>query len=165
MGRRKEPDKRFAKFGTVSFTATTKVNDFIDHLESGKVMGTRCNGCGRMFFPPRADCFACLASDMEWNEVKGPGRLVTYSRLEYAPVGFEADLPYRIALLDYGETLTPLRDDQWVAVAAFLSRNKFFETSGISRLLIKARMSDLRDHGKGRITESEMRSRVVVEEY
>ena len=32
-----------------------------------------------------------------------PGRLVTYSRLEYAPVGFEADLPYRIALLDYGE--------------------------------------------------------------
>ncbi|MBM3316981.1 MAG: hypothetical protein FJY75_03920 [Candidatus Eisenbacteria bacterium] len=69
------------------------------------------------------------------------------------------------ALLDYGETLAPLRDDQWVAIAAFLSRSKFFDASGISRLLIKARMSDLRDSGRGRITESEMRSRVVVEEY
>jgi hypothetical protein len=103
MSKKKELDTRFAKFGTVSFTATTKVNDFIDHLESGEVMGTRCRGCGRMFFPPRADCYACFSSDMEWTEVQGAGKLVTYSKLEYAPVGFEADLPYRIALLDYGE--------------------------------------------------------------
>jgi uncharacterized protein len=102
MSKKKELDTRFNKFGTVSFTATTKVNDFIDHLEAGKVMGTRCRGCGRMFFPPRADCYACLSSDMEWTPVEGTGKLVTYSKLEYAPVGFEADLPYRIALLDYG---------------------------------------------------------------
>ena len=30
---KKEMDVRFHKFGTVSFTATTKVNDFIDYLE------------------------------------------------------------------------------------------------------------------------------------
>ena len=33
MGKKKEVDDRFKKFGTVSFTATTKTNDFIDHLE------------------------------------------------------------------------------------------------------------------------------------
>jgi uncharacterized protein len=103
MGKKKELDTRFTKFGTVSFTATTKVNDFIDHLEAGEVTGTKCRGCGRMFFPPRADCFACLTSDMEWFRVEGTGRLVTYSTLQYAPVGFEGDLPYRIALLDYGK--------------------------------------------------------------
>jgi uncharacterized OB-fold protein len=94
---------RFHKFGTVSFTSTTKVNDFIDYLEQGKVVGNRCKKCGKVFFPPRADCYQCLASDMEWFEVSGTGKLVSYSKLEYAPVGFGDDLPYAIALLDYGD--------------------------------------------------------------
>jgi len=103
MGNKKEMDIRFKKFGTVSFTSTTKVNDFIDYLEKGKVMGSRCKECGLVFFPPRADCYKCLSSDMEWFEVSGKGKLVTYSRLEYAPVGFGDDLPYCIAVLDYGD--------------------------------------------------------------
>ncbi len=103
MGKKKEIDTRFSKFGTASFTATTKVNDFIDYLEQGKVMGTRCKGCGKKFFPPRADCYNCLSDDMEWFEVSGTGKLVTYSKLQYAPVGFENDLPYSIAVLDYGD--------------------------------------------------------------
>lgn len=103
MATQKDADVRFNKFGTVSFTATTKVNDFIDHLEAGKVMGTHCKSCGLHFFPPRADCSTCLLSDVEWFEVSGTGRLVTYSMLEFAPIGFDADLPYAIALLDYGK--------------------------------------------------------------
>ncbi len=103
MGKKKEIDARFSKFGTVPFTATTKVNDFIDHLQEGKVTGTRCKDCGMMFFPPRADCYRCLTSNMEWFEVSGKGKLVSYSKLEYAPQGFGEDLPYAIALLDYGD--------------------------------------------------------------
>ena len=99
----KEVDDRFKKFGTVSFASMSKVNDFIDHLEKGKVMATRCKDCGLIFFPPRADCWQCLTNNVEWMEVKGTGKLVTYSKLEYAPVGFGDDLPYRIALLDYGD--------------------------------------------------------------
>ncbi len=100
---KKEIDVRFNKFGTVSFTATSKVNDFIDKLEQEKISSTRCKKCGLIFFPPRADCYQCLSSDMEWFEVSGKGKLVTYSKLEYAPVGFDGDLPYAIALLDYGD--------------------------------------------------------------
>lgn len=100
---KKQEDVRFGKFGTVSFTNTTRVNDFIDHLENGKVMYTRCSGCGADFFPPRADCSQCLSSDMQWREVTGSGKLVSFSQLKYAPVGFDADLPYSIALLDYGD--------------------------------------------------------------
>ena len=99
----KKEDVRFGKFGTVSFTRTTRVNNFIDHLESGKVMYTHCNTCGTKFFPPRADCAVCLSSSMDWREVSGNGKLVSYSQLQYAPVGFEADVPYSIALLDYGD--------------------------------------------------------------
>ena len=101
--KKKEIDDRFRKFGTVSFTSITKVNDFIDYLEQGKVMGTRCKDCGLRFFPPRADCHKCLKSNVEWFEVSGKGKLVSYSKLEYAPVGFGEDLPYCIAVLDYGD--------------------------------------------------------------
>jgi uncharacterized protein len=103
MGKKREVDDRFKKFGTVSFTAITKVNDFVSQLEQGKVMGTRCKGCDAVYFPPRSDCAKCLSSDMAWFEVAGKGKLVSYSKLEYAPIGFGDDLPYAIALLDYGD--------------------------------------------------------------
>lgn len=115
---KKEVDDRFKKFGTVSFTGISKTNDFVDYLEQGKVMGTKCKGCGLLFFPPRADCYQCLTSDMEWFEIAGTGKLLTYSKLQYGPVGFEGDLPYCIALLDYGDykvfgrISSELKDDQ-----------------------------------------------------
>ena len=99
----KDIDVRFGKFGTISFTSTTKVNDFIDRLEQGKISGSKCKGCGKVYFPPQADCNICFGKDMEWVDVSGKGKLLTYSRLEYAPVGFENDLPYSIALLDFGD--------------------------------------------------------------
>jgi uncharacterized OB-fold protein len=111
----KEQDTRFEKFGTVSFTALTKVNDFIDHLEEEKITGTKCKHCGRTYFPPRADCYNGLNSEMEWFEVSGPGKLLSFSRLQYAPIGFEGDLPYTIALLDYGDYKVFGRIDPFIA--------------------------------------------------
>lgn len=100
---KKEVDDRFQKFGTVSFTAITKVNDFVDYLAQGKVMGTKCRQCTTCHFPPVADCAECLSSEVEWFEVTGAGRLVSFSKLMYGPTGFEDDLPYSIGLLDYGD--------------------------------------------------------------
>jgi hypothetical protein len=67
------------------------------------------------------------------------------------------------ALVDYGETLTSLRDDQWVAIAAFLKDNQYFSDQSISRLVIKARMRDLR--ASGQISREALLGRLVVEEY
>ncbi|HSO21218.1 MAG TPA: Zn-ribbon domain-containing OB-fold protein [Desulfosarcina sp.] len=101
MGK-KEKDERFRKFGTVGFTATTRINDFIDRLEEGRVSATRCESCGTVYFPPRADCAGCRTSQMGWVDVQEPGRLVTFSTLAFGPRGFEGDLPYTIALVDFG---------------------------------------------------------------
>jgi len=103
MAKKEEQDTRFSKFGTVSFTSITKTNDFIDYLEEGKVMGTRCKNCGKTFFPPRVDCYNCLCSDIEWFEISGRGRLLSYTKLMFAPVGFEDDLPYMLGLADFGD--------------------------------------------------------------
>jgi len=102
--KKREIDDRFKKFGTVSFTATTRVNDFINRLEEGKVAGTVCTTCGTKFFPPRIQCHKCLdKANIEWFVVEGAGKLATFSELMYAPVGFGEDLPYSIAVLDYGD--------------------------------------------------------------
>jgi uncharacterized OB-fold protein len=93
----------FERFGTVSFTAQTKVDKFVDLLAGGKVAGTKCKSCGKTYFPPRADCSNCLSSDMEWFEIAGPGKLISFSTLMYAPTGFEEDLPYTIALAQFGD--------------------------------------------------------------
>ena len=103
MGKEKVEDTRFSRFGVVSFTALTKVNDFVDYLEQGKLMGTKCKTCGKVFFPPRADCYSCLSSNMEWFEVKGKGKLLSFTKLSYAPVGFEGELPYTLGLWDFGD--------------------------------------------------------------
>jgi len=91
----------FETFGTVSFTAEAKTADFINYLEAGKVMATRCKKCGTSYFPPRVDCPSCLSSDVEWFEVKGKGRLATYTKVNYGPTGFEADAPYTLALGEF----------------------------------------------------------------
>ncbi len=93
----------FERFGTVSFVSQTKVAKFVDFLDEGSVMGTKCKSCGAKYFPPRSDCAQCLSSDMEWFEITGPGKLVTYSKLMYAPSGFEKDLPYRICVVEYAD--------------------------------------------------------------
>ena len=91
----------FENFGTVSFTTEAKTADFISYLEAGKVMATRCKKCGASYFPPRMDCPTCLLSDVEWFEVKGKGKLLTYTKVNYGPSGFEADAPYTLALGEF----------------------------------------------------------------
>ena len=69
------------------------------------------------------------------------------------------------AILDYGETMSSLRDDQWLLLAAHLKGADYFKEMEISRLTLKAKMKDLRDFSAGRISEATAESRVVVEEY
>lgn len=95
----------FEKFGRRSFMAATKVAPFVDFLAEGKIMGSVCKDCGAKAFPPRADCVACLSPNVDWFEMPSKGKLVTFSTLQYAPVGFEADTPYTLGLVDFPEGL------------------------------------------------------------
>lgn len=95
----------FENFGTVSFTAETKAADFVTYLEQGKVMTTRCKKCGVSYFPPKLDCPKCSSSDVEWFEIKGNGKLLTYTIVNYGPTGFENDAPYNLAIVDFADGL------------------------------------------------------------
>jgi uncharacterized protein len=93
----------FSWFGKVSFVPYTKVSDFAVHLKDGRLMGTRCTGCGYTTFPPRADCPRCLSGEYEFNEISGRGTVYTFSEIAAAPTGFEDEVPYTVAVVDLEE--------------------------------------------------------------
>ena len=91
----------FDKFGTVSYTSETRAADFLTYLEQGRVMATRCKKCGTAYFPPQTDCPKCLSSEVEWFEVKGKGKLITYTVANYGPSGFENEIPYTLGIVEF----------------------------------------------------------------
>ena len=78
--------------------AHTKIARFFDELESGNVMGTRCHSCGKVYFPPRAECPMCHEEDMDWFEISGKVELVTYTVVEVAPERWKNYIPAAVAV-------------------------------------------------------------------
>ncbi|MBU2499326.1 MAG: Zn-ribbon domain-containing OB-fold protein [Proteobacteria bacterium] len=93
----------FEKFGVVSHTKESKAADFVTYLEKGKVMAVSCKKCGAKYFPPQMDCPKCVHSETEWFEIKGRGKLVSYSIMNYGPSGFEDKAPYTLAVGEFEE--------------------------------------------------------------
>ena len=91
----------FEQFGIVSFTGTTKAEQFIEFLKDNELRGTVCMRCGAKFFPPRSDCDVCLSNDMEWYAITGEGSLITFTKAMYAPAGFEKDAPYVLGVAEF----------------------------------------------------------------
>ncbi len=94
----------FSWFGKVSYCPHTKVAGFADLLKTGRIVASRCTACGFLSFPPRADCPRCLSGEFGWEEVSGRGKIVTWTRIDAAPAGFEDSAPYTIGVVDLEET-------------------------------------------------------------
>ena len=96
----------FEKFGKISYTAETKVKDFVSYLEKGKIEATQCKICKKVYFPPQMDCSNCLSADqMEWKEITNKWTLLTYTKAHFAPTGFEEDTPYILVIAESNEGL------------------------------------------------------------
>ena len=103
----------FGRFGKVSYVAETKLQDFLKFLEMGKIMGSKCKNCNRIYFPPRADC-DCMMGEPEWIELKGNCKLVTFTVVHFAPASFKGDVPYVLGIAQFEEGPTvfaPLSKD------------------------------------------------------
>lgn len=92
----------------VTIPPHTKLTRFFEELEKGKIMGTKCKRCGKLYFPPQADCNSCLSADMDWVEIEGKGQLVTYTVTHVAPKAYANIAPYvtGVAQLDEGPKVT-----------------------------------------------------------
>lgn len=64
-----------------------------------KLMGARCKSCRTILVPPRAVCPKCGSADMRWEELKGTGKLLTYSVVHVAPPAFQSLVPYAVGIV------------------------------------------------------------------
>jgi len=71
----------------------TKVARFASELAAGRIMATTCQRCGKRYYPPRADCSACMGSEMEWKPVGTEGTLVTFTKIHVPPEHFAIRQP------------------------------------------------------------------------
>jgi hypothetical protein len=105
---------------------------FWDALEGGRLTTTRCRSCGHLTFPPKVLCPGCWGRDLEWVDLRGRGRLASFTEVCVAPSYFQAEAPYVLGLVDLEEgvrVLTriqarfeDLRVDQPVALAVRRAR-------------------------------------------
>jgi len=129
----------FEQFGIVSFTATTKTDQFVEFLKDSELRGTVCKECGARFFPPRSDCRVCFSDQMDWFPITGEGTLLTFTKATFAPAGFEKDVPYSLAVAEFAD-----------GVKVFGRLDKSLPEDQIKAgMKVKIRVVDL---GEGRLT-------------
>lgn len=76
----------------------SKTFTFWEGLKLGKVYATKCTKCGKLNFPPTADCPNCLASEIEWVELSQEAEIETFTRVIIRPASFQQDRPYTVAI-------------------------------------------------------------------
>jgi hypothetical protein len=63
----------------------------------------RCRACGQHYFYPRDFCPSCFSFDIEWTRASGRATLYSFTICHRPAPGFEADVPYNIALVELEE--------------------------------------------------------------
>ncbi len=68
------------------------------------LIGSKCNACGRTFFPKQSVCRICMRDNtMQETALSSRGKIDTFTVVHVAPMGFKA--PYIQAFVDLPEGL------------------------------------------------------------
>ena len=81
---------------------------FNQFLNEEKLMGSKCKKCGGLFSPPRPICLDCFSREMDWVELKGKGKLLTFTCVYVGPPwmieqGYDRKHPYCSGVVDLEE--------------------------------------------------------------
>jgi len=83
---------------------TPEAKPYWDGLREDKLMLPRCRQCRRAFFYPRVLCPFCHASDIEWFQASGRGRLYSFEILhQQFNRAFKVKLPCVLAMVELEE--------------------------------------------------------------
>jgi hypothetical protein len=86
----------------------TKVHGFVDGLERGELLASKCSSCGAIQYPPRSDCPRCFGTEFEWAPVRGVGRLVSFTSVSVTPEHFTPDFSETAPFSTYGYHPAPV---------------------------------------------------------
>ena len=69
--------------------------------ENAHLLGSRCQKCAQVFFPPRSICSKCFNTEWDRVPLSRKGKLYTYTIIGYPAPGLSA--PYAVAYIDLPE--------------------------------------------------------------
>jgi uncharacterized protein len=75
------------------------IEQFYKFLSHDKLMAGKCFKCGKIHLPPRPICDNCYGTEFAWTEIKGKGKLLTYTIIYVAPPQFQALAPYAVGIV------------------------------------------------------------------
>ncbi len=70
-------------------------------LEEGVIYGVECRMCGWKYHPPTSICHRCGSKELEWVEIKGVGRLITYTEINVKPQTHSHYKDYIVAVAEF----------------------------------------------------------------
>jgi uncharacterized OB-fold protein len=92
------PSIRSREIKIVQEIPISKTLQFWEGLKQGKVLATKCTQCGKLYFPPNADCPECLVSSLEWVELSNEAEIETFTHVVVRPTSFQQNKPYTVAI-------------------------------------------------------------------
>ena len=76
------------------------VSSFYKFVNEKRLMGAKCNKCGTVLLPPKPMCTECLSTNLKWIELKGDGKLLSYTVIYVAPTEFQSLAPYSVGIVE-----------------------------------------------------------------
>jgi uncharacterized protein len=77
---------------------------FWDGCKEHRLLAQRCDGCGKLRWPPQGFCPHCYSWESTWQPLPETGTVATFVVVHQAPPAFAADAPYPIARVAIDDT-------------------------------------------------------------
>lgn len=79
------------------------VEKYLQNIQDEHFKAYRCTKCDMVIAPPSGSCYSCGSSIMEWTEVSGKGKLVSFTVIHISPDEFVEEVPYYVAIVELAE--------------------------------------------------------------
>ena len=76
------------------------ISSFYKFVNEKKLMAAECKECRTVLLPPKPMCTKCLSTNLKWIEIKGAGKLLSYTVIHVAPMQFESMAPYTVGIVE-----------------------------------------------------------------
>ena len=77
--------------------------DYNEALAQNRLLGLKCRACGAITVPPKMACRQCGSHETDVTELKGSGKVRTFTTVNVAAEGREEEVPYTIVIVELDE--------------------------------------------------------------
>ena len=76
------------------------VSSFYKFVSEKRLMADKCTECGTVLLPPKPMCTKCFSTNLNWIELEGAGKLLSYTVIYIAPEQFQSIIPYTVGIIE-----------------------------------------------------------------